>query len=182
MTKVSIIVGSRRDGNSSKLAKIMKEKFQKERIISNMITPGNQKIYLCTGCMDCDQNGKCDFKDDMEDNINKILESEALIFIAPARWNLLSGDLKIFMDRLNPMYTRKELKGKNMIAVSIGSKDESLYSVDSSLTSLNSFAEAAGMKVILEEKFYNCLKDKDILEQEDKINKFLNLVKEKIKV
>ena len=176
-----IVVGSRHDGNSLKLAKKVKNALDKERVHSEIIVPGNQKIHLCTGCMDCDKDGKCDFTDDMEDNINKIKSDNIIMFITPTRWNLLSGDLKIFMDRLNPMYTRKELKGKKMIAVSIGSKDESLYSVDASLTSLNSFAESAGMKVILEEKFYNCLKNCDILEQEDKINKFINSVKEKVK-
>ena len=37
------------------------------------------------------------------------------------------------------------------------------------------------MKVILEEKFYNCLKDSDILNQEYELNKFINDVKNKIK-
>ena len=176
-----IIVGSRHDGNSLKLANIVKNTLDKERIHCEILVPGNQKIHICTGCMDCDKDGKCDFTDDMENNINKIKNDNTLMFITPTRWNLLSGDLKIFMDRLNPMYTRKELKGKKMIAVSIGCKDESLYSVDASLTSLNSFAEAAGMKVILEQKFYNCLKDSDILEQQEKINIFINSLKEKIK-
>lgn len=176
-----IIVGSRHDGNSLKLANKVKEALDKERLYSEIIVPGNQKIHICTGCMDCDKDGKCDFTDDMESNINKIKKDNIIMFITPTRWNLLSGDLKIFIDRLNPMYTRKELKDKKMISVSIGSKDESLYSVDASLTSLNSFAESAGMKVILEEKFYNCLKDSDILSQEDKINKFINSVKEKVK-
>lgn len=181
MTKVSIIVGSRRDGNSSKLAKIMKEKFQKERIISNMITPGNQKIYLCTGCMDCDQNGKCDFKDDMEDNINKILESEALIFIAPARWNLLSGDLKIFMDRLNPLYTPKKLKDKKMISIVIGGKKKEEYSTEAALTSLNSFADSAEMKVVYQYQFNECLLANDILEKQEEIDKMINDLIEKMK-
>ena len=176
-----IIVGSRHDGNSLKLANKIKDALDKERVYSEIIVPGNQKIHICTGCMDCDKDGKCDFTDDMEDNINKIRKDDTIMFITPTRWNLLSGDLKIFMDRLNPMYTRKELKGKKMISVSIGCKDESLYSVDASLTSLNSFAESAGMKVILEQKFYNCLKDSDILEHQDKINMFINSLKEKIK-
>lgn len=176
-----IIVGSRHDGNSLKLAKKVKEVLDSERIHSEIIVPGNQKIHICTGCMDCDKDGKCDFTDDMENNINLIKNDDIIMFITPTRWNLLSGDLKIFMDRLNPMYTRKELKGKKIISVSIGCKNESLYSVDASLTSLNSFAESAGMKVILEEKFYNCLKPNDILEQEEKINKFINSLKQKIK-
>ena len=37
-----------------------------------------------------------------------------------------------------------------MIAVSIGSKDKSLYSTEAALTSLASFAEAAGMNLILD--------------------------------
>ena len=176
-----IVVGSRHDGNSLKLAKKVKNALDKERIHSDIIVPGNQKIHICTGCMDCDKDGKCDFTDDMENNINQIKNDNIIMFITPTRWNLLSGDLKIFMDRLNPMYARKELNGKKMIAVSIGCKDESLYSVDASLTSLNSFAESAGMKVILEEKFYNCLKHNDILVQENKINQFINSIKEIIK-
>ena len=181
MTKVTIIIGSRRNGNSSKLAKIMKEKFQKERIISNIITPGNQKIYLCTGCMDCDQNGKCDFKDDMEDNINKILESEALIFITPSRCNLLSGDLKIFMDRLNPLYTPKKLKDKKMISIVIGGKKKEEYSTESALTSLNSFADSAEMKVVYQYQFNECLLANDILEKQEEINKMIDELIKKLK-
>lgn len=181
MSKVTIIIGSRRDGNSSKLAKIMKEKFQKERIISNIITPGNQKIYLCTGCMDCDVNGKCDFKDDMEDNINKILESETLIFITPARWNLISGDLKIFMDRLNPLYTPKKLKDKKMVSIIIGGKKKDEYSTESAMTSLNSFADSAEMKVVFQHQFNQCLLANDILEKQDEIDKMINSLIEKIK-
>ena len=181
MTKVTIIVGSRRDGNSSKLTKIVNEKFQKERIISNIITPGNQKIYLCTGCMDCDQNGKCDFKDDMEDNINKILESEALIFITPSRWNLLSGDLKIFMDRLNPLYTQKKLKDKKMISIVIGGKNKVEYSTEAALTSLNSFADSAEMKVVYQYQFNECLLANDILEKQEEINKMIDELIKKLK-
>lgn len=176
-----IIVGSRREGNSFKLANKVKESLDKERIHTSIIIPGNQKIHICTGCMDCDKDGKCDYIDDMEKNINNIKNDDFLMFITPTRWNLLSGDMKIFMDRLNPMYSRKELKGKKMIAVSIGSKDKSLYSTEASLTSLISFSESAGMEVILDKQFYNCLEDNDILNQEDEVNKFISQIKEKIK-
>ena len=176
-----IIVGSRREGNSYKLAQKIKEELDKERMHTSIIVPGNQKIHVCTGCMDCDKDGECDFTDDMKQNIENIKSEDVIMFITPTRWNLLSGDLKIFMDRLNPMYTRRELKGKKMIAVSIGSKDKSLYSTEASLTSLISFAESAGMEVILEKQFYNCLNDNDILNQESDLNKFISDVKSKIK-
>lgn len=181
MSKVCIIVGSRRNGNCASLAKKMKDKLKKERIIANVITPGNQKIYLCTGCMDCDTNGKCDFKDDMEENINKILESDTLIFITPTRWNLLSGDLKIFIDRLNPLYTPKKLKDKKMVSIVVGAKKKEEYSTEAALTSLNSFADSALMKVVYSTEFNECLEANDILEQEEKINTTIEEMIKKIK-
>lgn len=175
-----IIVGSRRNGNSLKLANLVKEELNKNRIHSDIIVPGNQKIHICTGCMDCDQDGVCDFTDDMKNNIDLIKKEDYLMFITPVRWNLLSGDLKIFIDRLNPMYSRNELKDKKVILVSIGCKDNSLYSTEAGITSLNSFVESAKMQIILEKKFYNCLNSDDILEQQYEIEDFINKVKEKI--
>lgn len=181
MSKITIIVGSRRDGNSTKLANLIKDKFKKERIICSIITPGNQKIYLCTGCMDCDVNGKCDFKDDMEENINNLLESETLIFITPTRWNLLSGDLKIFMDRLNPLYTPKKLKDKKFVSIVIGGKKKEEYSTETALTSLNNFADSAEMKKVFQYQFNECLLADDILEKEVEINKMIETLTKKIK-
>lgn len=175
-----IVVGSRRNGNSLKLANIIKEELEKTRIHTDIIVPGNQKIHICTGCMDCDLDGICDFTDDMKNNIDLIKKEDYLMFITPVRWNLLSGDLKIFIDRLNPMYSRNQLKDKKVILVSIGCKDNNLYSTEAGITSLNSFVESAKMKVILEKKFYNCLNGDDILEQQYEIEDFLTNLKKEI--
>ena len=134
-----IVNGSRRNGNCYNLANRVKEELDKERIYCKIITPGNQKIHVCTGCMDCDKDGICDFTDDMKDNIESIKNDDVIMFITPARWNLLSGDLKIFMDRLNPMYARGELKNKKMIAVAIGCKKKDYCSIDDTIKSLTNF-------------------------------------------
>lgn len=181
MARVLIIIGSRREGNSTILGKRIKEALKKERISVDIITPGNQKIYLCTGCMDCDENGVCDFKDDMVDNVAKVKESNYLIFITPTRWNLLSGDLKIFMDRLNPLYASRKLESKKMIALVVGAKKKCEYSTDGALTSLGSFADSSGMKMIYNKQFNECLEFDDILKQEDNINKMLEEIKKIIK-
>lgn len=176
-----IIVGSRRNGNSLKLANYVKRELEKDRIHTSIIVPGNEKIHVCTGCMDCDQDGICDFKDDMYNSIEKIRNEEYIMFITPTRWNLISGDLKIFIDRLNPLYSRQGLKGKKMIAVSIGSKDKSLYSTEAALSSLISFAESAKMKVIMDKQFFNCLGDSDILNQTEELETFVDELKKNIK-
>lgn len=174
-----IIVGSRRKGNCYNLADKIKKELDKERISCSIIVPGNQKIHVCTGCMDCDEDGKCDFTDDMLKNINSIKDEDVIMFITPTRWNLISGDLKIFIDRLNPLYSRHQLKNKKMIAVSIGSKSENLYSTDAALTSLISFAESAGMNVILEKQFHDCLNPEDILNMN--LDDFISDIKTKLK-
>ena len=168
-----IIVGSRREGNSYYLANKIKEGLAKERIRTTIITPGNQKIHLCTGCMDCDANGVCDFTDDMKNNIELIEKEEYLLFITPTRWNTLSGDLKIFMDRLNPMYASQKLAGKKMIAVAISAKGKELYSSEAALSSLLSFAESAKLDVVLTKEFNNCLYSNDILNKENEIENFI---------
>lgn len=163
MARTLIIVGSRREGNSYILANKIKESLHKERISTDIITPGNQKIYLCTGCMDCDESGICDYKDDMESNINKVNNSDIIIFITPTRWNLLSGDIKVFIDRLNPLYSTKKLQDKKMIALVIGSKKRCEYSTDGAMTSLGSFVESSGMNLIYKREIDECLDFEDIL-------------------
>ncbi len=176
-----IIVGSRRDGNSLKLANMVKETLEVSRISTEIIVPGNQLIKVCTGCMDCDKTGSCDFRDDMDENIKKIKNEDTLLFITPVRWNLLSGDLKIFIDRLNPLYSTKGLKGKKAIIVAIGSKAKDEYSTTDAIKSLRSFVEASGMECALTYEFNDCLKSTDIILQSDEVDKFLEKVKNILK-
>lgn len=169
-----IVVGSRREGNSYNLAKKVKEHLAASRINSEIIVPGNQVIHLCTGCMDCDKSGVCDFKDDMEANIEKIFRENLVMFITPTRWNLLSGDLKIFIDRLNPLYSKKGLKGKKAIVVSIGSKNKDTYSSYASTVSLRSFLESAQMDCVLTHEFTECLNPTDIVIKNAELETFLD--------
>ena len=176
MAETLIVVGSRRDGNSKYLASKIQEKLALKRVVSDIIIPGDQKIYVCTGCMDCDKKGVCDFKDDMVKNIKLVEEADYIIMITPTRWNLLSGDLKIFIDRLNPLYVKETLKNKKLIAIAIGSSCSDEYSSLKALKTLTNFAESSGMDVVLEEKFTNCLKYNDIEKQEEKIEKILDKI------
>ena len=113
--------------------------------------------------------------------INELFKTipETLIFITPTRWNLLSGDLKIFMDRLNPLYTTKKLENKKMVSLVIGSKDKVEYSTEAALTSLNSFADSSNMRLIYSHQFNNCLEGTDILDKQEEID---NVVCELIKI
>lgn len=173
-----IIVGSRREGNSYRLANYIKDELEKERENVNIIVPGNQRIHLCTGCMDCDKTGVCDFNDDMKKNIDLIKKENIIMFITPTRWNLLSGDIKIFLDRLNPLYSTKGLKDKKAIIISIGAKSKDLYSTEASTSSLRNFVEAACMDTILTKDFNDCVNSEDVLLHGQEIDDLIKEIKE----
>ncbi len=174
-----IVVGSRRNGNSLALAKLIKSELDKDRIRTDIIVPGDQRIHICTGCMDCDATGVCDFIDDMKRNIELIKKEDVIMFITPVRWNLLSGDIKIFMDRLNPLYARRELAGKKAIVVSIGAKPKDVYSSFEAGASIRNFIEAAEMECVLTWEFNDCKDDKDLMEKREDLQTFVENVRKK---
>lgn len=172
-----IIVGSRREGNSYNLANMIKRELEAERLNVKIITPGNMRIHICTGCMDCDKNGVCDFTDDMKNSIDLIKNENVIMFISPTRWNSLSGDLKIFMDRLNPLYSTHGLRGKKAIVVSIGAKGKDTYSAEQCTQSIRSFIESSEMDFLLSHDFNDCKNADDILMHGSEIEEFIKEVK-----
>ncbi len=175
-----MIIGSRREGNCLYLGKKIVSMLKNMRVPVSYIVPGNQKIYLCTGCMDCDQKGFCDFKDDMIGNIKRVREASLLIFITPVRWNLLSSDIKVFMDRLNPLYAGHELEGKKTIHIAIGAEGKENYSSEGAITSLGLFQESANMICLGHYTLNHCLQVQDQKKQEENVNYILRQVKKNI--
>ena len=127
--------------------------------------------------MDCDKSGVCDFTDDMKNYMEKIKRDNVIMFISPTRWNSLSGDLKIFMDRLNPLYSTHGLRGKKAIVVSIGAKGRDIYSTTECTSSIRSFIEASEMEFVLSHDFNDCKDSDDILMHGSEIEDFINEVK-----
>ena len=81
------------------------------------------------------------------------------------------------IDRLNPMYRNKELKGKKMIAIAIGCKGREVYSTEAAITSLISFAENANMDVVLTKEFNHCLNSDDIKSKSYEVDKVISEIK-----
>lgn len=148
--KILAVVGSLRDGNTKYLVE------ETVKAIENIENIQIEKIYLsdtninfCNGCLSCDETGKCIFDDDMSDIVIKARNSDAFIFATPARWGLLSGEIKTFFDRLNPLAINEELKGKKAILFSVGqSEEEESESIQLAVNSLKTFCENAGIKVV----------------------------------
>ena len=56
-------------------------------------------IHPCMGCDACGMNGNCVQKDKGNEILNKIIESDALVFASPVYYYNVSSQLKMMIDR-----------------------------------------------------------------------------------
>ena len=123
--KVLAICGSIRMGNTRFLVdKIVQQLLRKTNVHVDKVNLSDIKFSFCNGCLNCDVTGQCVIDDDMNRIVNIVRETDAFIFATPARWGLLSGEMKTFFDRLNPLAINEELKGKKAIILAVGQSEE----------------------------------------------------------
>ena len=107
MKKIVIVSSSPRvDGNSETLAK---------NFMKGAVESGNQVEYIsindidlkfCKGCFYCQNHDGCVLKDGMNALYSKFEQADVLVFATPVYYYSVSGQLKTFLDRLNPLYPR----------------------------------------------------------------------------
>ena len=62
-------------------------------------------MKFCKGCLACQKTGKCVIKDDIAPLIDTVRNADVLVFASPVYYYSVSGQLKTFLDRMNPIYT-----------------------------------------------------------------------------
>ena len=66
----------------------------------------DKTINYCTGCLDCiSEPGFCSQQDDMTEIREKMLAADVLIFATPVYFHAMNGQMKVFIDRVCPIYT-----------------------------------------------------------------------------
>lgn len=165
--KIIIVVASARKGSSMYVAEQLKEILAYENV--EVVQLSDYKIEYCTGCLECDETHKCNIDDGMTELLEEIKVSDLMVFITPARYSLLSGDAKVFIDRLNPTAVSGDIEDKKFIAVAVGQtqKGEEPDSINLAVKSLVDFADNAGMTVLGEYSIYGCYDKDDIKQNED---------------
>ena len=105
MKNVLIISSSLRGGSNSE---ILAHEAEKGAIdagnVVEFINLKGKEIKFCIGCLACQKTGKCVQKDDMAEMIAKVQNADVLIFATPIYYYEMSGQLKTFLDRCNPLY------------------------------------------------------------------------------
>ncbi|MEA3515172.1 MAG: flavodoxin family protein [Nanoarchaeota archaeon] len=143
--KITAVCGSPREGSTLSMIENILHliKAHDENIETELIMVARRNIRHCEGCCDCEEDGKCGIRDEMEE-INKIIaESDALIFGSPTYFDNVTGMMKDFIDRTNPLLKDSILKGKAVAVVAVGSFN--VLSVNKAVENLRSFCATHNM-------------------------------------
>jgi multimeric flavodoxin WrbA len=150
MANYVCVSGSSRKGNSEKLMMAAVDELKKSDN-ANVL-----EVYLsdfdpetCDGCLLCDDKGSCHINDGMNEINEQLANADGLIFGTPARWALLSGNLKTFIDRTNPLAAPEKLANKKVVVFAVGqSEGEEAESIKKAADSVVNFCSDAGMELI----------------------------------
>ena len=109
MTKnILIISSSLRAGSNSE---ILAHEVEKGAIEAGnnveFLSLKDKTIAFCKGCLACQKLLKCVIKDDMAEMIKKVQNADVLVFATPIYYYELSGQLKTFLDRCNPLFPQE---------------------------------------------------------------------------
>lgn len=108
------------------------KKSSRKQLKVNIFHPGNTKIEKCIGCAKCFETGKCSIEknDDIKKLKYQMLSSDLIIFGSPIYGGNITGDMKIFFDRITSWYHLMALRGKNAIFIFTSSGNGVHFSID----------------------------------------------------
>ena len=105
MSKVLIITSSlRTNSNSDALAEKVAEGARDAWHEVEIVSLKGKDIKFCIGCLSCQKTKKCVLNDDVNEIREKVRVSDTLVFATPIYYYEMSGQLKTFLDRMNPLY------------------------------------------------------------------------------
>ena len=120
--KILILNGSPRlDGNTITLLNQIADNAKATYKIE-FINVCSKKLLGCIACDKCaENNGNCILPDDTSDIINKIVESDMIIFGTPVYWWGMSSQLKVVIDKFYS--SQDKIKGKKIGLVVVGANE-----------------------------------------------------------
>ncbi len=106
MSKKILIISSspRNNSNSEALAASFAKGAMDAGNDVETIVLREKQYSFCKGCMACFKLGRCVIKDDAMEIVAKMHDADILVFATPVYYYSVSGQLKVLMDRSNPLY------------------------------------------------------------------------------
>lgn len=107
MKKVVVVSSTPRvGGNSEILAREFARGASESGCSVEFISLRDYKLSYCIGCYACHKTGRCFQNDGMNELSNKLLGADVICFATPVYFYSMSGQLKVFIDRLVPVYEK----------------------------------------------------------------------------
>lgn len=138
MSKNILLISAspRKGGNSDLLCDEFMRGARAAGHNAEKIRLSEKRINYCTGCCTCiSRQGTCVQQDDMNEIFKKILAADVMVLASPVYFHAMNGQMKTFIDRICPIYTR--INGKDVYFVVSAAGGKSV--VDSTVESLRVF-------------------------------------------
>lgn len=175
--KVLIISSSlRKESNSEVLAKEFEKGVKESENEVEMLYLRDLEINFCRGCMACLKTKKCAIKDNTTEIMEKVRTADVLVFATPIYYYAVSGQLKTFLDRMNPIYSAgHNFKEVYLLATAA---DEEETAMDGAIKDLEGWISCFdGAKLVGVVKGTNTDNIGDILKHTDKLEEAYNMGK-----
>lgn len=141
MSKKVVVISTsiRANSNSEDLANSFADGAMFAGNEVDFITLKDKQISFCKGCLACQQTGKCVIKDDVTKIMNKVIGSDIVVWATPIYYYEMSGQMKVLIDRLNPMFSM-DYKFRDVYFLATAAEDgEHVY--EKALSGLNGWID-----------------------------------------
>ncbi|MCD8372572.1 MAG: flavodoxin family protein [Clostridia bacterium] len=140
MKKVVIISSSpQKDGNSEILAQKFAEGAIAAANMVHIFYVRDIGLKFCTGCLYCQSHEKCILNDGMNELYDTIQQADAVVLATPVYYYSVCGQLKTFLDRLNPLYPRAN-NFKDFYLLATSAEDDE-HTMDGTITAVQGFID-----------------------------------------
>ncbi|MDE7106910.1 MAG: flavodoxin family protein [Clostridiales bacterium] len=140
MKKVIVITSSpRKDGNSELLAKAFADGALSAGNEVSVMFVREMNLKYCIGCLYCQSHDACVLNDDMNGLYEKLQNADVLAFATPVYFYSVCGQLKTFIDRLNPLYPRQNKFTDVYLLATAADEDEK--AMDGALTAVQGWVD-----------------------------------------
>ena len=105
--RVLVILTSLRAGsNSDRLGEAFAKGAEEAGNQVETVSLKGKQLRFCLGCLSCIKTQKCVIRDDdAPEIVAKMKEADVIAFATPVYYYGMSGQMKVLLDRANPLYT-----------------------------------------------------------------------------
>lgn len=117
--KALAIQGSPRNIRSTtrRLVSLVLEAIEGEGVETEIIDLCELRIIPCTACEGCSLTGRCVFEDDFSSVARRVADADIIILASPVYIDNVSGQMKVFFDRLADAIHYQVFSGKTGCSV-----------------------------------------------------------------